>query len=106
MRGFRRGEIERSVFRFMQPALWWGRVVLYEDRLELRGWSLQGRYRRVIALTRIQHVDVLASDGIGLWCTSGETLRLRLKDAAGWKRRLLRQRALCEAEHSQSRQHN
>jgi len=97
MQGIRPSEIDRSAFRFMQPALWWGRAVLYADRLELRGWSLQGRYRHVIMLARIQHIDVLASDGIGLWCTSGETLRLRLRDAARWKRQLLRQRAICEA---------
>jgi hypothetical protein len=86
----------------MQPALWWGRAVLYEDRLELRGWSLRGRYRRVIALTQIQHIDVLASNGIGLWCTSGETLRLRLDNAIRWKQRVLRQRTLCEAERVRS----
>lgn len=97
MQRIRPGEIERSAFRFMQPTLWWGRAVLYADRVELRGWSLQGRYRRVIALPRIQHIDVLASDGISLWCTDGETLRLRLRDAVRWKRQMLRQRAICEA---------
>jgi hypothetical protein len=80
-----------SAFQFTQPALWWGRAVLYRGRLELRGWTLRGRYRHVIALAHIRHVDVLANDVVGLWCVGGETVRLRLRDAAEWKRRLMRQ---------------
>jgi hypothetical protein len=93
----KREVIWSGAFQFTQPALWWGRAVLYRDRLELCGWTLRGRYRRAIALMHIRHVDVLATDVAGLWCVGGETLRLRLRDAASWKRRLMRQRAVHRA---------
>jgi len=93
----KREVIWSAAFQFTQPALWWGRAVLYRDRLELRGWTLHGRYCRAIALVHIRHVDVLANDIVGLWCVGGETLRLRLRDAAEWKRRLMRQQAVHRA---------
>ena len=99
MSGPGRHVIRRNAFRFARPALLWGRALLYEDRIELRGWNLSGRYRRVIDLRDIEHVDVLTSDAVGLWCSGGETLRLRLEDAAEWKRCLLRQQALLDARH-------
>lgn len=93
----RRDVLWSSAFRFLRPVLWCGQARLYTDRLELRGWSWRGRYRRLIELQRIVHVDVLATDEVRLWCSGGDTFRLRLDDAAEWKKRLLRQQAILEA---------
>lgn len=95
-----RRAIRRSTFRFARPALLWGRALLYEDRIELRGWNLGGRYRRVIGLRDIDHVDALTAEAVGLWCSGGETLRLHLEDAAEWKRSLLQQQARLEGSTS------
>ena len=91
--------VRRDSFHFTQPALLWGRLLLFEDRLELRGWSLRGRYRNVVALRDVEHVDVHpcgdehADDEVGLWCSGGGLLRLHLRDAIGWKQCVLRQQS-------------
>lgn len=89
-----RHTVRRDAFRFARPALLWGQVLLFTDRIELRGWGLRGRYRRAIALRDVEHVDVRAADEVSLWCAGGETLHLRLRGAVGWKRSLLDRQAL------------
>lgn len=58
-----------SSFALEDKWLFWSRVRLYADRLELVGWSLTGRYRRVIRLEHIEEVD-----------TTGDDLVLEFKD--------------------------
>ncbi|HMB93882.1 MAG TPA: hypothetical protein VKP65_23735 [Rhodothermales bacterium] len=74
-----------SSFAFRNPTLFCARARLYADGLELSGWSLRGRYRRCIAAEQILQVDVLGEDGLLLWLSTGETLRLRIREAARWK---------------------
>jgi hypothetical protein len=73
-------------FSFEEPALWFARARLLDDAIELTGWRLTGRYQRRIPLHTIVEVDAPTSDCLLLWFTTGRTLRLRLDDAARWKR--------------------
>ena len=73
-------------FRFHNPALLCARVRLYEDRLELSGWQMHGRFVRRIPLHQVLQADVLKADSLLLWLSSGETVRLRVEGALRWKR--------------------
>jgi hypothetical protein len=73
-------------FSFEEPALWFARARLLDDAIELTGWRLTGRYQRRIPLHTIVEIDAPTSDCLLLWFTTGRTLRLRLDDAARWKR--------------------
>ena len=72
-------------FSFHAPALFFARARLHKDRIDLSGWHLRGRYRRVIPLKSILQADALPDDGLLLWLASGETLRLRIRRPAAWK---------------------
>lgn len=72
-------------FQFSDPNLWWARARLYTDRLELTGWHWRGRYRRVLPLHQILQVDVPGDENLLIWLASGETVRLRIKEANRWK---------------------
>lgn len=85
MASYRRRALLSSSFTFRNPALFYARAQLYADRLELSGWSLRGRYRRCIAAEQVLQVDVLSDDGLLLWLSTGETLRLRIREASRWK---------------------
>jgi hypothetical protein len=78
--------------RLPHRTLWWGRALLYEDRVCVTGWTWRGRYRRVIPLDRIEGVKwwavpydvnfLIRLDGGG-----GVPLRL-VKGAGTWNARL------------------
>jgi hypothetical protein len=74
-----------SSFAFRTPALFCARARLYADSLELSGWSRHGRYRRCIAAKQVLQVDVLGDDALLLWLATGETVRLRIREALRWK---------------------
>ncbi len=80
-------------FSFSTPWLLFARVRLFADRLELTGWHLQGHYRRDILIARILQVDALENDRLLLWLFSGETVRLRIKQARQWKVAIEKQQA-------------
>lgn len=78
--------------RFQHPArsVWFGRARLFSDRVELTGWTLGGRYRRIIPLARIRRAEWWSSDARGtnfaLHLDDGSTCALRLRrGAADWK---------------------
>jgi len=70
---------------FSHPTLLCARARLYEDRLELTGWRLTGRYRRRIPLRRILQVDAPEANRLLLWMADGQTLRLRIDHAQRWQ---------------------
>lgn len=78
-------------FSFSRPTLLCARAHLYDDRLELTGWRLWGRYRRRIPMHRILQADVTESNCLLLWMADGQTLRLRLDDARRWQEAITKQ---------------
>lgn len=78
-------------FAFQEPALWFPKVRLFADRLELTGWRLPGgRYRRRIPLHRILQVDADGPECLLVWLADGRSLRLRLDEAPRWQRTIRR----------------
>lgn len=73
-------------------SLWFGRAQLYEDRVHICGWQLQGRYRRTIPLDQVQEVDwraVVDDINLVLHLDTDEVVRLQLlKNAGTWNARL------------------
>lgn len=66
--------------------LWFGRALLYEDRICIRGWTLRGRYRRVVPLERVKDVQwwaVLDDVNFVLRLDDGGTVPLQLMKGAG-----------------------
>ena len=67
--------------------LFWARVHLYANRLELTGWSIRGRYHRSIPLVRIEEAE--SSDGLlALHRSDGTTLHLQLDAPEQWASRI------------------
>lgn len=73
-------------FSFREPLLFFPRLRLRADHIELLGWSLWGRYRRSIALGGLLRTDATRAGRLLLWLDNGETLRLRVDDAPAWKK--------------------
>jgi hypothetical protein len=72
--------------RVPQRTLWFGRAALYPDRVCVRGWTWQGRYRRVIPLERIDAVKwwaVMDDVNFLLHLDSGRAVPLQLLKGAG-----------------------
>lgn len=72
-------------FQFPTPTLFWRRLHLYADRLELRGWRGWQRYCRRVPLRRILQADAV-DDTLLLWLADGTTVRLCVDEADAWKR--------------------
>ena len=79
-------------FSFEQPAMMRPRARLYVDRLELSGLTLRGRFKRIIPVESILHVDADGDSRLILWVSSGPAIRLRLPKAPTWKRTIDRLR--------------
>lgn len=63
--------------------LLWSKLRLYPDRLELRGWTFTGRFRRHIRLERVTRTD--HEDGhLLLYLQRGERIRLVVEEARRW----------------------
>jgi hypothetical protein len=77
-------------FSFARPALLCARAHLYENRLELTGWQLTGRYRRRVPLRRILQADAPEANRLLLWMADGRTLRLRVDEARRWQQAIAR----------------
>ena len=86
-----------SRFAFRNPALLFARATLAHEHLSLTGWSWRGRYHRRIPLKRILQVDVPDHDGLLLWLSNGETVRLRIRRPQTWKRAIEASLATTEA---------
>jgi hypothetical protein len=72
--------------RLPHRTLWFGRALLYEDRVCIRGWTWRGPYRRVIPLERIQRVKwwaVLDDVNFLLRLDDGRAVPLQLRKGAG-----------------------
>lgn len=74
--------------RCMLPhrTLWFGRALLYEDRVCIRGWTWRGRYRRVIPLERIDRVKwwaVVDDVNLLIHLDDGGAVPLQLRTGAG-----------------------
>ena len=63
--------------------MFWPRVRLYTDRLELTGWALGGRYHRSISLDRIGEAEPV-DEGLVLHLTDGSTLRIEMDSPRQW----------------------
>lgn len=98
MASYRPGTLLSNSFAFYTPVLFFARARLYADRLELTGWSLRGRYRHTLAIDQVLQVDMLDKRGLLLWLSTGETLRLRIREAARWKAAIEVQVNLCIAK--------
>lgn len=85
--GDRTAPLRAGRFSFEEPTLFFRRLRLYEDRIEMSGWRWSGRYRRMIPLERVLQVDV-ADDRLVLWLTPGSTVRLRVDEPRAWKARI------------------
>ena len=76
--------LRTGAFCFQTPTLFWRRLHLYANRLELRGWHWIRRYRRGLPLHRILQTDVVDATLV-LWLADGTTIRLCVDDAQAWK---------------------
>lgn len=78
--------------RLPQRTLWFGRAVLFPDRVCIQGWHWRGRYRRVIPLERIDEVKWWAvTDDVNflLHLDTGDAVPLQLFHGAGiWNAKL------------------
>jgi len=78
--------------RLPQRTLWFGRAVLFPDRVCIRGWHWRGRYRRVIPLERIDEVTWWAVPNdvnFLLHLDTGDAVPLQLlKSAGNWNVKL------------------
>lgn len=63
--------------------LLWSRVRIYPDRLTLTGWSLAGRHRRRIPLSRIDRIRH-DEERLRLHLQSDEQVTLVMDEAARW----------------------
>lgn len=66
--------------------LWFGRALLYRDRICIRGWTWQGRYRRLIPLERVERVQwwaVLKDVNFLLHLDDGRVVPVQLLSGAG-----------------------
>jgi hypothetical protein len=72
--------------RLPQRSLWFGRALLYEDRVRIRGWTWRGRYERAIRLERIERVQwwaVVDDVNFMLHLEDGGAVPLQLLKGAG-----------------------
>lgn len=72
--------------RVPHRSLWFGRALLYDDRVCIRGWTWRGRYRRVVPLERIDEVKwwaVLDEVNFLLRLDDGAVVPLELRNGAG-----------------------
>jgi hypothetical protein len=72
--------------RLPRQTLWFGRALLYEDRVRIRGWTWRGRYERVIPLERIDRVQwwaVINDVNFMLHLKDGRAVPLQLRKGAG-----------------------
>ncbi len=58
---------------------------LFSDHLRFDAWNWRGRYHRRIDLDDVLQVDVTGAGRLLVWLTNGESIRLRLHEAAAWK---------------------
>lgn len=72
-----------SSFALEDRWLIWSKAKLYADRMELVGWSLTGRYHRVIPLERIEEVET-TDDGLLLVLTDRSSLRMGVDAPEQW----------------------
>ena len=75
--------LRTAAFGLEDRWLFWPRVRLYTDRLELTGWYLWGRYYRSISLGRIGAVEPI-EDGLILHLTDGSALRIEIDTPREW----------------------
>lgn len=72
--------------------LWFGRAILYEDRVCIKGWTWRGRYRDVIPLADVDGVRwwaVLDDVNFLLQLDDGRAVPLQLVTGAGaWNAKL------------------
>lgn len=75
--------------RLPDRTLWFGRARLFEDRIELSGWTLRGRYGRTVALADVEEVEWWTGEekvNFALHLKEGRSVPLHLRQAAGtWK---------------------
>lgn len=72
--------------RLPQRSLWFGRALLYEDRVRIQGWTWRGRYERVIPTDRIDRVQwwaVVDDVNFMLHLKNGGAVPLQLLKGAG-----------------------
>jgi hypothetical protein len=72
--------------RLPRRTLWFGRALLYPDRVCIQGWNWSGRYRHVVPLERIDEVKWWAVTGdvnFLLHLDDGRAVPLELVKGAG-----------------------
>lgn len=72
--------------RLPQRSLWFGRALLYEDRVRIQGWTWVGRYEREISLVRIDRVQwwaVINDVNFLMHLEDGSAVPLQLMKGAG-----------------------
>ena len=79
----------RTRFQYAEGHLFFSKASLHKGHIELTGWRLGGRHRRVVPFGEILRVDWLPerTDGVNLMLhlRGGETVPLRIKKAGLWK---------------------
>jgi len=76
--------------RFSVPgrALWLGRAKLFEDRIELKGWTLRGRFSRHIPLQRVARVEWWTGSpfcNLEFLLDDASTFGMKIEGAGRWK---------------------
>jgi hypothetical protein len=74
--------------RYANRHLLYGQARLYGDRIELVGWSLGGRSKESIPLTRIVHVDyhpLREGSNLSVFLDDDRVLHLCVEEAHRWR---------------------
>lgn len=66
--------------------LWWGRLCLYIDRLELSGWRGLSSFHCTIPLTQLAHVRAPTSDTLVVRPRNREPTSIQIDEAPQWAR--------------------
>ena len=78
-----------SRFRDPERRLFFARAILFANRIELRGFSLSGMYRKLLLLKNIERVEWKVGQSrnanITLWMKNGDKKHLWINAAGLWK---------------------
>lgn len=73
-------------FRSDEWWLWWGRLCLYVDRLELTGWRGWTSFRREIPLARLVRVRSLTENTLLVCLRNRDAVSVQVNNAPQWAR--------------------
>lgn len=85
--GQQQNAVLSSRLRYQDRTLLWGRIQLYRDRIEIKGFGWTGWHSRTIQLTEVEMIDWRAGDRFNLdvLLYGGTLLTVGVNGAGLWK---------------------